>query len=135
MTVEAANLSGWPTLILFLFMAFISGFVLDPISAIRIIIPIAMPPMKVFGVDPIWFCVLFLVVIQTNYLTPPMTPAIFYLHGISPLEIMLMDMYLGVVPFTEEERAHGRRQGEGALRNPTRRARDAANHRRALPAP
>ncbi len=135
MTVEAANLGDWPTLILILFLVFLSGFVLDPIPIILIIIPIAMPLMKVFGFDPIWFCILFLMVIQTSYLTPPMTPAIFYLRGIGPPEITLMDVYRGGVPFIEEERAHGRRQGEGALRNPTRRAPDAANHRRALRAP
>ena len=46
-----------------------------------------------------WFCILFLIVIQTSYLTPPMAPAIFYLRGISPPEITLMHMYKGVLPF------------------------------------
>ena len=41
------------------------------------------------------FCVLFLIVIQTSYLTPP----IFYLRGISPAEITLSHMFNGVVPF------------------------------------
>ena len=49
--------------------------------------------------DPVWFCVLFLVVIQTSYLTPPMAPAIFYLRGIAPPEITIQDMFRGVVPF------------------------------------
>jgi TRAP-type mannitol/chloroaromatic compound transport system permease large subunit len=43
--------------------------------------------------------VLFLIVIQTSYLTPPMAPAIFYLRGISPPEITLQHMFRGVVPF------------------------------------
>jgi TRAP-type mannitol/chloroaromatic compound transport system permease large subunit len=42
---------------------------------------------------------MFLVVIQTSYLTPPMAPAIFYLRGISPPEITLRHMFRGVVPF------------------------------------
>ena len=46
-----------------------------------------------------WFCILFLIVIQTSYLTPPMAPAIFYLRGISPPEIRLVHMYKGVMPF------------------------------------
>ena len=70
-------------------MAFISGFVFDLISIILIIIPIAMPPMKLLGFDPIWFCILFLVVVQASYLTPPMTPAIFYLRGISAPDLAL----------------------------------------------
>ncbi|MDB9704223.1 hypothetical protein OAA86_09070 [Rhodospirillales bacterium] len=42
---------------------------------------------------------MFLVVIQTSYLSPPMAPAIFYLRGISPPEITLPDMFRGVIPF------------------------------------
>ena len=41
--------------------------------------------------------------IQTSYLTPPMAPAIFYLRGISPPEIRLIDMYKGVLPFIAVE--------------------------------
>ncbi|MCY4502230.1 MAG: TRAP transporter large permease subunit, partial [Alphaproteobacteria bacterium] len=51
------------------------------------------------GVDDVWFCIMFLIVIQTSYLTPQMAPAIFYLRGISPPEIKLADMYRGVIPF------------------------------------
>ena len=104
--VEAAQLSGWTTLFILLLLAFIAGFVLDLISIILIIIPIAIPlieKIEFYGMDPSqvksWFCVLFLIVIQTSYLTPPMAPAIFYLRGISPPEIKLSHMYKGVAPF------------------------------------
>jgi tripartite ATP-independent transporter DctM subunit len=97
--LATANLTGWPTLVLILLLTFCAGFVLDLISIILIIIPIAIPIVAGFGFDPIWFCVLFLVVIQTSYLTPPMAPSIFYLRGISPPEITLRHMYNGVVPF------------------------------------
>ena len=39
------------------------------------------------GYDPVWFCVLVLIMIQTSYLTPPMAPAIFYLRGVAPKSI------------------------------------------------
>ena len=104
--VSGAHLTGWETLAILLLLAFIAGFVLDLISIILIIIPIAMPLIGQFdfyGMDPsqvkIWFCILFLIVIQTSYLTPPMAPAIFYLRGISPPEIRLVHMYKGVMPF------------------------------------
>ena len=104
--VESAQLSGWATLGILLLLAFIAGFVLDLISIILIIIPIAIPVIAKFefyGLDPSqvksWFCILFLIVIQTSYLTPPMAPAIFYLRGISPPEIRLVHMYKGVAPF------------------------------------
>ena len=104
--VESAGLSGWATMGLLLLLAFLAGFVLDLISIILIIIPIAMPIIESFTFHDLapnevksWFCILFLIVIQTSYLTPPMAPAIFYLRGISPPEIRLGHMYRGVLPF------------------------------------
>ncbi|NKC14177.1 MAG: TRAP transporter large permease subunit [Gammaproteobacteria bacterium] len=97
--ISAANLAGWATLALFLLISFIAGFVLEWISILLIFIPVFVPIVKSLGYDPVWFCVLFLVVIQTSYLTPPMAPAIFYLRGISPPEITLQNMFRGVLPF------------------------------------
>ncbi len=104
--MEAANLSGWGTMGILLAIAFVAGFVLDLISLILIVVPIAVPIITGFafpGLDPgqvkVWFCICFLIMIQTSYLTPPMAPAIFYLRGISPPEITLIHMYKGVVPF------------------------------------
>jgi len=70
--LAAANLGDWGTLALILLLTFLAGFVLDLVSVILIIIPIAVPIIKIMGFDPVWFCILFLVVLQTSYLTPPM---------------------------------------------------------------
>jgi TRAP-type mannitol/chloroaromatic compound transport system permease large subunit len=86
-------------LFLVLGLAFLAGFVLDWISIILIMIPLFTPLIVSFGFDPAWFCILFLIVLQTSYLTPPMAPAIFYLRGIAPPEITTRDMYRGVIPF------------------------------------
>jgi len=93
------NLSPWTMVFLFLFMAFVAGFLLDWISVLLIFVPIFVPLIIKLGFDPIWFSILFLVVIQTSYLTPPMAPAIFYLKGIVPDEIKVTDMFMGVVPY------------------------------------
>jgi tripartite ATP-independent transporter DctM subunit len=102
-TVQAllmdTGLSPWMILGLILLIAFIAGFVLDLISVVLIIIPVAMPIVRMLGFDEIWFCVAFLVVLQTSYLTPPLAPAIFYLRAITPPEVTLRHMYRGVVPF------------------------------------
>lgn len=95
----AANLTATQTIFILLALAFVAGFVLDLISIVLIIIPVAVAILRKMGVDDVWFCIMFLIVIQTSYLTPPMAPAIFYLRGISPPEITLTDMYRGVVPF------------------------------------
>ena len=104
--VAAFELTNWQTLGILLGLAFVAGFVLDLISLMLIVVPIAMPIIVKFpfyALDPgqikIWFSICFLIMIQTSYLTPPMAPAIFYLRGISPPEITLMHMYKGVIPF------------------------------------
>jgi tripartite ATP-independent transporter DctM subunit len=97
--IHASDLSPWMTLWLFLGISFVAGFVLEWISILLIFIPVFIPIIKSLGFDPVWFCILFLIVIQTSYLTPPMAPAIFYLRGISPPEITLPDMFRGVIPF------------------------------------
>jgi tripartite ATP-independent transporter DctM subunit len=97
--IAAADLTPWLTLAAFLGVCFIAGFFLDWISVLLIFIPVFMPLVRSMGFEPVWFCILFLIVIQTSYLTPPMAPAIFYLRGISPPEITLRHMFKGVVPF------------------------------------
>jgi tripartite ATP-independent transporter DctM subunit len=97
--LAAADLGPAGTLAFVLGLGFLAGFVLEPLSIILIMIPVVMPIIQSLGHDPIWFCILFLVVLQTSYLTPPMAPSIFYLRGIAPPEITLHDMYRGVVPF------------------------------------
>lgn len=97
--LAGTELSALSTLIAILFLAFLAGFILDLVSVILILVPISMPVILALGIDPVWFCILFLIVIQTSYLTPPMAPSIFYLRAISPPEISLRHMYRGVVPF------------------------------------
>ncbi len=97
--IEAANLGPWTVLSIILFIAFVGGFVLDLVSVVLILVPIAVPIMKAMGFDLIWFSVLFLIVLQTGYLSPPMAPSIFYLRAIAPPEIRLSDMFVGVMPF------------------------------------
>ena len=80
-------------------IVFIAGFMLEPLVIILMVAPIVTPLIVNVGFDREWFCVLFLVMLQTGYLTPPMAPSIFYLRGIAPPEIKLHHMYTGIWPF------------------------------------
>jgi tripartite ATP-independent transporter DctM subunit len=97
--IAQMHLTPWMLLSLLLLILFIAGFFLDWISIVLIFVPIFTPLIKAAGFDPVWFCVLFLIMIQTSYLTPPMAPAIFYLRAVAPAEITIRHMYRGVVPF------------------------------------
>jgi len=97
--IAKLELGPWVLLALLLLILFIAGFFLDWISIVLIFVPIFVPLIKQAGFDPVWFCVLFLIMIQTSYLTPPMAPALFYLRAVAPPQITIQDMYRGVVPF------------------------------------
>lgn len=97
--LETVGLSGWSVMAIILAVTFLLGFIIDLISIVLIVIPVAIPLVKSFGIDPLWFAVVFLVVLQTSYLTPPMAPSIFYLRAIAPPSIRLGHMYKGVIPF------------------------------------
>ncbi len=97
--VGGLGLGEMGAVLLMLGIVFVAGFILDWVSVVLICLPIFIPILDVAGVDPIWFAVLMIVVIQTSYLTPPMAPSIFYLRSIAPPEIGYLDMYRGVLPF------------------------------------
>jgi tripartite ATP-independent transporter DctM subunit len=101
--IAAANLGPWVVLSIILLIAFIGGFVLDLVSVVLILVPIAVPIVAGLGFDLIWFSVLFLIVLQTGYLSPPLAPSIFYLRAIAPPEIKLSHMFIGVVPFISSQ--------------------------------
>ena len=97
--VNSLDLTPWILLFSFLAIIFVAGFFLEWISILLIFIPIFAPIVTDIGFNPVWFCILVLIMIQTSYFTPPMAPAIFYLRGVSPPEMKLNTMYKGVIPF------------------------------------
>ena len=97
--IGGLELSPFMLLGIFLAIVFIAGFFLERISILLIFVPIFMPFVREMGFEPVWFCMLLLIMIQTSYLTPPMAPAIFYLRGVAPPAITLRHMYAGVIPF------------------------------------
>lgn len=98
-TVETIGYGNAGIIGFFLIVVFFAGFVLDWVSIVLIFIPIFAPIVRSAGIDPIWFAMMVLVVIQTSYLTPPMAPSIFYLRSIAPRSMTYMQMYRGVLPF------------------------------------
>ncbi len=97
--IDALQPSPLGLLLLFMAIVFLLGALLDWVSVVLICIPLFTPFLRPAGIDPLWFAVLIIIMIQTSYLTPPMAPAIFYLRGIAPKEFRTQEMYLGVLPF------------------------------------
>jgi tripartite ATP-independent transporter DctM subunit len=82
-----------------LFIVFILGFFLDWIEITLIILPLIAPVIQSFGFSLVWFCVIFAVVLQSSFLTPPVGFSLFYLKGVAPPEVKTRDIYLGIMPY------------------------------------
>jgi len=97
-------------IIFVLVVVFLLGFFLDWIEISLIILPLLAPviagldlQINGFGVvdypNLTWFALLVAVTLQTSFLTPPVGFALFYLKGVCPPGVTLLDIYRGVIPF------------------------------------
>ena len=78
---------------------FILGFFIDFIEISFIVVPILVPVMHAFGIDPIWFAVLIALNLQASFLTPPFGLALFFLKGAAGDSVRTLQIYRGVIPF------------------------------------
>jgi tripartite ATP-independent transporter DctM subunit len=78
---------------------FLLGWPLEWTEIIIIFVPIFLPLLDKFGVDPIFFGVLVALNIQTSFNTPPMAMAAYYLKGIAPPHVQLVEIFKGSLPF------------------------------------
>ncbi len=78
---------------------FILGFFIDFIEISFIVVPILVPVMDAFGIDPIWFAVLIALNLQASFLTPPFGLSLFFLKGVAGDTIKTTQIYKGIIPF------------------------------------
>ena len=91
--------SVWVFISISMLSIFILGFFIDFIEISFIIVPILIPVMDAFGIDPIWFAVLIAMNLQASFLTPPFGLSLFFLKGAAGKSINTLDIYKGIIPF------------------------------------
>lgn len=91
----------WLTLVFILFLILIMGMFIDCYGILLIGIPLFCPIVHSLGFDPLWFGIMFAIMIQASYLSPPFAYAVFYLKGVSPPEagVTTGGLYKAVLPF------------------------------------
>jgi tripartite ATP-independent transporter DctM subunit len=97
--IKSLNLGQVGFLILTQFIIFLLGWPLEWTEIIIIFVPIFLPLLKFYNVDPVFFGVLVAINMQTAFNTPPMAMAAFYLKGIAPPHVTLNQIYGGSLPF------------------------------------
>jgi tripartite ATP-independent transporter DctM subunit len=93
------NLSQTGFLVLTQFLIFLLGWPLEWTEIIIIFVPIFLPLLDDFKVDPIFFGILVALNTQTAFNTPPVAMAAFYLKGVAPPHVKLTDIFAGSLPF------------------------------------
>ncbi len=118
--LESLPLGPYGVIVTILAVIFLLGFFLDWIEITIIVLPLVVGTVGQLDLgfvapagfqrpedfaaarataNTIWFCILMAVCLQTSFLTPPVGFALFYLKGVAPPEVKLLDLYRGVVPF------------------------------------
>ncbi len=97
--VLGLNLSKVEFLVLSQVIIFILGWPLEWTEIIVIFMPIFIPLLDHFGVDPLFFGLLVALNLQTAFLSPPVAMAAFYLKGVSPPGVTLNQIFAGMLPF------------------------------------
>ena len=78
---------------------FLLGWPLEWTEIIVIFVPIFLPLLQHFGIDPLFFGLLVALNIQTSFLSPPVAMAGFYLKGVSPPHVTINQIFSGMMPF------------------------------------
>ena len=97
--VLSMNLSKVEFMILSQIVIFLLGWPLEWTEIIVIFMPIFIPLLSHFGVDPLFFGLLVALNLQTAFLSPPVAMSAFYLKGVAPPSVTLNQIFLGMMPF------------------------------------
>lgn len=97
--VLAMDLAPWQFLIMAQLIIFLLGWPLEWSEILIIFVPIFLPMLDTFGVNPYFFAMLVALNLQTSFLTPPMAMSAYYLKGVLKNQIELMMIFKGIMPY------------------------------------
>jgi len=97
--VVGMNLEPWQFLVLAQLIIFVLGWPLEWSEILIIFVPIFLPMLETFGVNPYFFAMLVALNLQTSFLTPPMAMSAYYLKGVLKKQIELIEIFKGIMPY------------------------------------
>lgn len=100
-TQIALSLPGgkWMVLLLAVLFVFFLGMFLETTAIVMLSAPILSPIMVQLGFDPLWWGILFMVLLQMSYLSPPIGLSLFYMMSVTPKDVTTSDIYASALPF------------------------------------
>ena len=96
---KSMDLAPWQFLVITQIIIFLLGWPLEWTEILIIFVPIFLPLVEFFGVNPYFFAMLIALNLQTSFLTPPMAMSAYYLKGVQTRNVELLDIFRGIMPF------------------------------------
>ena len=96
---KSMDLQPWQFLVITQIIIFLLGWPLEWTEILIIFVPIFLPLVEFFGVNPYFFAMLIALNLQTSFLTPPMAMSAYYLKGVQSKNVELLDIFRGIMPF------------------------------------
>ena len=96
---KSIDMAPWQFLVLTQLIIFLLGWPLEWTEILIIFVPIFLPLVEFFGVNPYLFAMLIALNLQTSFLTPPMAMSAYYLKGVQSKNVELLDIFKGIMPF------------------------------------
>lgn len=97
--IVSFDLAPWQFLVLVQVIIFLLGWPLEWSEILIIFVPIFLPMLDTFGVNPYFFAMLVALNLQTSFLTPPMAMSAYYLKGVLKSQIELVQIFRGIMPY------------------------------------
>ncbi len=89
----------WGVLVVMLIILFIMGMFIENASIIMICLPIMMPAALALGFDPLWFGLIFTMMVIIGMITPIFGYNLFYFKGLGHADVEMIDIYLAILPY------------------------------------
>ncbi len=96
---KSMDLQPWQFLVITQIIIFLLGWPLEWTEILIIFVPIFLPLLELFGVNPYFFAMLIALNLQTSFLTPPMAMSAYYLKGVQKKNVELVEIFTGIMPF------------------------------------
>jgi tripartite ATP-independent transporter DctM subunit len=96
--VNDANLAPWAVMLIIVIVYLILGCFIESIAMMLMTLSVTFPIIVAIGLDPIWFGVVLVLLVEIGLVTPPVGLVLFVLKGMSP-NVELRDIIIGVTPF------------------------------------
>ena len=97
--VKGAGFGPWTVLLSMMLILLVLGCFIDQVSMMLICLPFFMPLVALYGFDPVWFGVLFLICMQLGLLTPPFGMLLFTMQTVAPREIRMPQIWSAATPY------------------------------------